>query len=97
MASTTAIASANTSAASAAITIAQGSSISVWVNNPLLADEYVSVDQSADGGATWIPLNDGDFGGRVLEYNVGRRSLNGPGVFRLVKSPTKTATIVYYD
>ena len=97
MASTEAIASTTAAGYSAAIALDLGDSISVWVDEPLRAGEFVAVEQSADDGSSWIPLNDGEYQGRVLEYNRCRCSLSGPGTFRLAKSFTETATTVYYD
>ena len=97
MASTEAIASATAAGNSSAITLASGESVSVWADTPLQNGEFVRLERSNDGGTTWFNVNDEEYSGRVLDSKRNTATVNGPGVFRLHKMLTCTATAVYYD
>ncbi len=97
MASTTVIASATAAADSSAITLVDGQSISVYCVPKLIDAERVRLERSYDGGTTWVSVGDEEYSGTVLTKSVQSQTINGPGVFRLRKSATTSATVVYYD
>jgi hypothetical protein len=74
-----------------------GAGIQIWTYPALVAGERVSVWR-VSGGSPEDEIRAQD-GGRPIELGAGINSiaLTGPGTFRLKKSVTATATVVYYD
>lgn len=92
IASTTAAANGSVS-----FSVAAGDTVSVFCDVPLSNFEKVTLQRSYDSGTTWINVVDPAFGGVVLEAGTQTQNVNGPGLFRLVKSKTILATAVYID
>jgi hypothetical protein len=97
MAITTAISSQTTAAQSTSITLADGQSITVFCSPNLAPREEVRLQVSYDGGTSWVDVRDGKYDGVVLSNEVNTQTVTGPGVFRLDKEATATATTVYYE
>jgi hypothetical protein len=90
---------AGTAAATSAtsFTLGSGDTVSVFSSVPLKNGEKVLLERSYDAGATWVGVTDPGFGGVVLNAGTQTQNVNGPGLFRLAKSYTVTATAVYID
>ena len=97
MASTTAIASNAAPASSSLISIPAGSTYQFFCSVRLQPGEKIKVEQSADDGTTWTEVDDPMWNGRFLDNQTTRNSLSGPGDFRVTKSSTSVAVVVYYD
>ena len=99
--STTAVSSQTAAAVSSAITVADGSSIKVWVATPLAQGESVDIIQT-DGSSVEGSLIEYDEEERrpwVAQLTPGITALiiRGPGTYKLSKSVTASAVAVYYD
>lgn len=101
MATTVAVSAQTAAATSSNIAVADGSSIKVWVSEPLGEGEAVTVLQT-DNSSVEV---------KVVEYDEDERRpipvqitpgvtalrLVGPGFFKLSKSVTSDSVAVYYD
>jgi hypothetical protein len=96
MATVETISSTAAAANGGTITLASGASAQVYAVPALGLRETVRLQQSHNG-STWVDVNDEDFDGIVLQESRNRAVLTGPGTFRVVKSATAVATVIYYD
>ena len=101
MATTNVITAKTGAETSANITVADGASIKVWVDDVLEPGESVSVIQT-NGVSVEIPLIQYDLDERrpwVAQITPGCTAIRiaGPGTFKLAKSVTTESVGVYYD
>ena len=80
-----------------AISLADGDTIQVAASAALVGDERVYLLFSVDGGTTYQKVADDTYNGVVLNKDINRNSVSGPGTFKLGITDTESATIVYYD
>jgi hypothetical protein len=94
---TIAIASTTAAANSSTITLVSNQTAHVYASVDLNVGETVTLQVTADAGATWLPVVDRVYRGVVLSDTNQSQMITGPGDFRLVKSATAVATAVYVD
>ena len=80
-----------------AITLLAGESIQVAASAALAGDERVYLLHSVDSGSSFQKVADDRYNGVVLNKDINRTSVNGPGTFKLGITDTASPTIVYYD
>tara|TARA_R110002020_G_scaffold287099_1_gene502596 strand:- start:37845 stop:38135 length:291 start_codon:yes stop_codon:yes gene_type:complete len=94
---TEAIAATTSQAYSASVTVADGASLNVFVDENLQPGEMVTLERTYNAGANWVEVVDPLFRGVVLNETTLSQIVSGPGVFRLNKTATTASTAVYYD
>ena len=81
----------------AAISLTDGQSIQVFTDPPLGKNEFVSVSFTPTGSAPYTNLVDGHGRNVIVDENITRGTLTGPGEFGLTKSETAVSVAVLYD
>ncbi|MBT8046638.1 MAG: hypothetical protein KJN67_05695 [Pontiella sp.] len=93
----TAISATTAEDQSSLISIPAGSAYQFFTSAKLASGEHVRVEQTPDGGSTWIELIDSTWRGLFLHERCTRNAITGPADIRVVKYATEASIAVYYD